>query len=110
MWMAFKVTRSKVAILSSENSWSCYKVVSSSREQASEVADSDSYVFSDTKELPLLLSPAHQMQFYTSIHHNQEEVVVTCYGPEATNIHDIDESVNFESRVVTADCRYSVVY
>jgi hypothetical protein len=44
MWMAFKMTRSMVTILSSKNSWSCYKVVSSSREQASEVADSDSYV------------------------------------------------------------------
>jgi hypothetical protein len=39
----------------------------------------------------------------SSIHHNQEEVVVTCYGPDTTNIHGIDESVSPESmRVVTA--------
>ena len=42
-------------------------------------------------------------RFYSSIHHNQEEVVVTCYGPDATNIHGIDESASLESmRVVTA--------
>jgi hypothetical protein len=40
MWMAFKVTWSMVTILSSENSWSCYKVVSSSREQGSKGAKS----------------------------------------------------------------------
>lgn len=42
-------------------------------------------------------------RFYSSIHHNSEDVVVTCYGPEATNIHGIDESVSLESmRTVTA--------
>lgn len=42
-------------------------------------------------------------RFYSSIHHNLEDVVVTCYGPEATNIHGIDESVSLESmRTVTA--------
>jgi acetylornithine deacetylase len=42
-------------------------------------------------------------RIYSSIHHNQEEVVVTCYGPDATNIHGIDESASLESmRVVTA--------
>jgi acetylornithine deacetylase/succinyl-diaminopimelate desuccinylase-like protein len=36
-------------------------------------------------------------RFYTSIHHNQEEVVDTsCDGSEATNIHGIDESVSLE--------------
>jgi acetylornithine deacetylase/succinyl-diaminopimelate desuccinylase-like protein len=38
-----------------------------------------------------------------SIHRNHEEVVVTCYGPDASNIHSIDESASLESmRVVTA--------
>jgi acetylornithine deacetylase len=42
-------------------------------------------------------------RFYSSIHHNQEEVVVTCYEPDTTNIHGIDESASLESmRVVTA--------
>ena len=55
-------------------------------------------------ELPLLsMTCTTDARFYSSIHHNQEEVVVTCYGPDATNIHGIDESASLESmRVVTA--------
>jgi acetylornithine deacetylase len=44
-------------------------------------------------------------RFYssTSIYRYQEKAVVACYGPDATNIHGIDESASLESmRVVTA--------
>jgi acetylornithine deacetylase len=71
-------------------------------ESTNKVADN---CVGDTKELPLLpITCTTDARFYSSIHHhNQEEVVVTCYGPEATNIHGIDESVSLESmRVVTA--------
>ena len=54
--------------------------------------------------LPLLpITCTTDARFYSSIHHNQDDVVVTCYGPEAANIHGVDESVSLESmRVVTA--------
>jgi acetylornithine deacetylase len=51
-----------------------------------------------TKELSLLpITCTTDARFYSSIHQNPEEVVVTCYGPEATNIHGVDESVSLES-------------
>jgi acetylornithine deacetylase len=62
-------------------------------------------VVGDTKELPLLsMTCTTDARFYFSIHHNQEEVVVACYGPDATNIHGIDESASLveSMRVVTA--------
>ena len=54
--------------------------------------------------LPLLpITCTTDARFYSSIHHNPDDVVVTCYGPEATNIHGVDESVSLESmRIVTA--------
>ena len=42
-------------------------------------------------------------RFYSSLFQDPSKVVVTCYGPEATNIHGVDESVCLESfRDVTA--------
>ncbi|KAL3778315.1 hypothetical protein ACHAW5_008868 [Stephanodiscus triporus] len=42
-------------------------------------------------------------RFYSSLYHDPSKVVVTCFGPEATNIHGVDESVSLESiRDVTA--------
>ena len=42
-------------------------------------------------------------RFYSSLFQDPSRVVVTCYGPEATNIHGVDESVSLESfRNVTA--------
>ncbi|KAL7486794.1 hypothetical protein ACHAW6_012389 [Cyclotella cf. meneghiniana] len=56
------------------------------------------------KDLPLLpITCTTDARFFSPLHHDPEEVVVTCYGPEATNIHGIDESVCLESmRHVTA--------
>ncbi|KAL7471168.1 hypothetical protein ACHAXS_011469 [Conticribra weissflogii] len=36
-------------------------------------------------------------RFYSSLYHDPNNVVVTCYGPEATNIHGVDESVSLKS-------------
>jgi acetylornithine deacetylase len=36
-------------------------------------------------------------RFYSSLFQDPSKVVVTCYGPEATNIHGVDESVSLES-------------
>mmetsp|Transcript_2293 Transcript_2293/g.4961 ORF Transcript_2293/g.4961 Transcript_2293/m.4961 type:complete len:546 (+) Transcript_2293:138-1775(+) len=36
-------------------------------------------------------------RFYSSLYHDPNNVVVTCFGPEATNIHGVDESVSLKS-------------
>ena len=36
-------------------------------------------------------------RFYSSLFQDPSKVVVTCYGPEATNIHGVNESVSLES-------------
>jgi len=42
-------------------------------------------------------------RFYSSLYQDPAKVAVTCYGPEATNIHGVDESVSLKSmRDVTA--------
>jgi len=61
----------------------------------------------DTMTLrPLALKPITctcDARFYSSLYEDPTRVVVTCYGPEATNIHGVDESVSLKSmRDVTA--------
>ena len=34
---------------------------------------------------------------YSSLYQDPNKVVVTCYDPEATNIHGLDESVSLDS-------------
>jgi acetylornithine deacetylase len=36
-------------------------------------------------------------RFYSSLYQNPENVVVTCFGPEADSIHGVDESVSLKS-------------
>ena len=36
-------------------------------------------------------------RFYSNLYQNPENVVVTCYGPEADSIHGVDESVSLKS-------------
>jgi hypothetical protein len=36
-------------------------------------------------------------RFYSSLFQNPSRVVMTCYSPEATNIHGVDKSVSLES-------------
>eukprot|EP00804_Cyclotella_cryptica_P020705 CCRYP_003523-RA/>CCRYP_003523-RA protein AED:0.26 eAED:0.26 QI:0/-1/0/1/-1/1/1/0/506 len=66
--------------------------------------DGNDSTISKRKDLPLLpITCTTDARFYSSIHHDPDDVVVTCYGPEATNIHGIDESVCLDSmRQVTA--------
>ena len=56
------------------------------------------------KELPLRpITCTTDARFYSSVHQTTDDVVVTCYGPEATNIHGVDESVSLDSmKQVTA--------
>ena len=72
------------------------------------IASENNAFFSATREetnssrkdddLPLLpITCTTDARFYSSVHQNSEDVVVTCYGPEATNIHGVDESVSLDS-------------
>ena len=60
----------------------------------------------DASESELALKPITctcDARFYSSLYQDPKKVVVTCYGPESTNIHGVDESVSLESvRDVTA--------
>ena len=55
-------------------------------------------------ELPLKpITCTCDARFYSSLYQDPTKVAVTCYGPEATNIHGVDESVSLKSmRDVTA--------
>mmetsp|Transcript_18521 Transcript_18521/g.38938 ORF Transcript_18521/g.38938 Transcript_18521/m.38938 type:complete len:400 (+) Transcript_18521:1-1200(+) len=59
---------------------------------------------SEKSDLPLKpITCTCDARFYSSLYQDPTNVAVTCYGPEATNIHGVDESVSLESmRDVTA--------
>lgn len=83
---------------------SCHSVASESSNAFSS-ADNKVDVSSsnEKKELPMLpITCTTDARFFSSIHHKPDDVVVTCYGPEATNIHGIDESVSLESMMTVS--------
>jgi acetylornithine deacetylase/succinyl-diaminopimelate desuccinylase-like protein len=81
----------------------CNRLVSSSLSPI-DVGGEATAVKESSKELQLrLLTCTTNARFYSSLFQDPSKVVVTCYGPEATNIHSVDESVGLESfRDVTA--------
>jgi acetylornithine deacetylase len=81
----------------------CNRLVSSSS-SPSDVGDGAVTVNDSSRELPLRpVTCTTDARFYSSLFQDPSKVVVTCYGPEATNIHGVDESVSLKSfRDVTA--------
>ena len=81
----------------------CNRLVSSSLSPV-DVGGEATAVKESSKELQLRpLTCTTDARFYSSLFQDPSKVVVTCYGPEATNIHGVDESVGLESfRDVTA--------
>jgi acetylornithine deacetylase len=81
----------------------CNRLVSSSLSPI-DVGGEATAVKESSKELQLRpLTCTTDARFYSSLFQDPSKVVVTCYGPEAMNIHGVDESVGLESfRDVTA--------
>jgi len=67
-------------------------------------SSSSSKCIAKSESLPLKpITCTCDARFYSSLYQDPTKVAVTCYGPESTNIHGVDESVSLKSmRDVTA--------
>ena len=81
----------------------CNRLVSS-KSSSVDISGESSAIRGSSKELRLRpVTCTTDARFYSSLFQDPSKVVVTCFGPEATNIHGVDESVSLESfRDVTA--------
>jgi hypothetical protein len=101
-WLRMSTTTA-VIVLSSSSSLLQREFVETLR-KCNEHATNESSSSSPLKDLHLKpVTCTTDARFYSSLFQDPSKVVVTCYGPEATNIHGVDESVCLESfRDVTA--------